>query len=294
MNILLRNMEVPVKENAVADPTLQEILEIQSKKEDGWMKKLGYYIHASQWAGYEDQFTGMRVKNYAALQIMTYIETDILIDAVKYAYLYEDGAGIALVRSYARDELFKRMKYAHIIKHDRNGMCEYACIHCGVGFDTTQFFEMGKHGTETECINHWKHLTCPCGKTCESIDKAHTHRLFHITIDHAKKKAQEQKEHKKEYNTQHNPQRKTVSCCDVCGVSFRCKKEEERHMNGKEHKYKVKPKEINNCKLCGTTTDMTPAQYQAHIHTKKHLKKVEEAQTPKRKVIRVKVSAIQQ
>ena len=285
MNILPRDMEVPVKENVVAEGVLQEIVKLQDELKGNPTNhtyyKLGCYIAD------HDSWNWDRTVNYATLPIMETIETLRLVDVVRYAHLYSSSIreNTQHIRSIAKAELSKRISYPHIVKHNRNDMCEYACIHCGEGFDMGQYYAMGRHGSETECVNKFSNLTCPCGKTCESMDKAHSHRLFHITMEVAKKKEQEQKEHKKEVNAQ----RKIVSRCEVCNVGFRCKKEEELHMNGLVHKYKVKPKEINNCKLCGTTTDMTPAQYQAHIQTKKHQKKVEESQAPKRKTVTIKV-----
>lgn len=208
----------------------------------------------------------------------------LLIDKVQHPYLYgaTDSHGCTSIRIDAKAELKTYIDFPTMIPYAREDTYNtHACIHCGKGFQEVDYFAMKYHADETGCKNGFCNRRCFCKKQFETIEEAFRHLIkmdclqYHKERQEAIKRQEQKKEEYKQKKKEHNAHRKIISRCDVCNVGFRCKSEEEIHMNGLVHQYKVKPKQINNCKVCNTTTDMTPAQYQAHIQTKKHQKRIQ-------------------
>ena len=108
-----------------------------------------------------------------------------LVKMLNNAYLYlkqsrEDGwyfNTITDVKSYAKVQLIRHhINFPHIIKHE-GVLCEYACIHCGRGFNTPDYNSMKLHMKEgdTECDDGFHLQQCCCGKKFDTLEEAYEH-----------------------------------------------------------------------------------------------------------------------
>jgi chemotaxis protein histidine kinase CheA len=80
------------------------------------------------------------------------------------------------VKVYAKVQLKSHINFPHIIKHQRV-LSEYACIHCGYGFNTPDYNSMKLHMKEgdIECDNGFLEQQCCCGKRFDTLDDAYEH-----------------------------------------------------------------------------------------------------------------------
>ena len=108
-----------------------------------------------------------------------------LLKMLNNAYLYlnqsrDDGwffNTITDVKSYAKVQLIRHhIDFPHIIKY-QGVLCEYACIHCGRGFNIPDYNSMKLHMKEgdTECDDGFYHQECCCGKKFDTLEEAYEH-----------------------------------------------------------------------------------------------------------------------
>lgn len=203
-----------------------------------------------------------------------------LLDRIHYPHLHCDEFRNAwLVRANAKSELRKYIDFPHIIPHQReNSDIEYACIHCGQGFNVDGYSMMKNHWEGTRCKHGFCNRKCFCGKTFETIDEAYAHYFkmyclqYHNERQQAIKEREQKKEEYKQKQKEINANRPATSKCDVCDVTFRCKSEEDRHMNGKYHLHKAN--KSLHCSICNINTT-TEAKMEIHKATRKHQKKAQ-------------------
>ena len=140
----------------------------------------------------------------------------------------------------------------------------FRCEKCKVQFKPQDLCSMETHHVGDTCVNQIRH------KQAMKLEaEKHMTKL--------REKTKRQKDKKQEYMKEYNMNRKSVSSCTTCQVEFRSKKEEERHMNGKQHKYKLNPPNYD-CQLCGSHF-LSEKQLQTHKETAKHKKMEAENQT---------------
>ena len=207
---------------------------------------------------------------------MKEVATPELLERIQYPHLHSsDKHAQFFIRADAKMELRKRIDFPHIVKHQRE-WSEYACIHCGQGFTVDSYYRMKSHFDGTRCTNGFCEKKCFCGKTFDTIDGAYNHyqKFFCLQYHNERQQAiaerEQKKEEYKEKQKEINANRPAVSRCDVCNVEFRCKPEEDRHMNGKHHLNKVNG--VLKCNICDIVVT-TKAKMEVHKATRKHQKK---------------------
>lgn len=218
-------------------------------------------------------------------------------------YLYDETN----VKAYAKRELRPHINFPHIIEY-RTELGNFVCVHCGTGFQTSDYRRMKNHmETETMCDFGFSNQQCVCGRKFDTLEEAHNHRMKSHCLLHRKEREQrqkeleeknrkeqekrekekEEKERKKEEKRKQRAEKKAQEKaekkklkqenkrkCELCNVVFRGKKEEERHMNGKFHKLKANPN-VLSCSHCEMTF-VRQKHLDDHLLTKKHLHKIQE------------------
>lgn len=208
----------------------------------------------------------------------------LLIDKIQHPYLHgaTTSHGCSTIRIDAKLELKTYIEFGHIIQYERE-YHTYACTHCGQGFQEVDYFRMKSHADETGCKNGFCNRKCFCKKQFETIDDAFKHYLkmdclqYHKERQEAIKRQEQKKIEYKEKKKEHNDNRKPTSRCEICDVEFRCKYEEERHMNGKQHQYKASPMSLT-CACCNISV-LSRKQMETHLQTKKHQKRMNSSET---------------
>lgn len=187
---------------------------------------------------------------------------------------------------YAKIYLKEYITFPYIVEHRNQFGDTYACVHCGYGFQTSDYRSMTKHmENETMCRNGFTLLQCVCGKKFDTLDDAYEHwkRLNCLSYERHKaqeRKRQEEKRKQEEEKRQREKEEKQKAReekkrkCECCNVVFRGKKEEQRHLNGKFHKNKVNPN-VLSCSCCEMVF-VRQKHLDDHLLTKKHLRKIQE------------------
>ena len=201
-----------------------------------------------------------------------------LLERIQYPHMFSpEKHNQFFIKAHAKLSMREYIDFPHIIKHERD-WSEYACIHCGQGFNVDGYYMMKSHWEETRCKHGFCNRKCFCGKTFETIDEAYAHYQkfyclqYHNERQQAIKEREQKKEEYKQKQKEINANRPATSKCEICDVTFRCKSEEDRHMNGKYHLHKAN--KSLHCSICNINTT-TEAKMEIHKATRKHQKRAQ-------------------